>query len=77
MILSVGKNEGIAEHEDSKGMLDFEYRVFEKLIEKTEAERAIVLLSLARSGLVHGLNIEDIKDMAKPLAIKESAPQIK
>jgi hypothetical protein len=65
------------QHEDSKGMQDFEYRIFEKLVDKTVAERATVLLSVQRAGIVHGLNVVELADMAKPLAIEGSASQIK
>jgi len=62
--------------ENSKRMQDFEYRVIEKLLDKSDAERANVLLSLVRAGMLIGLNQEESKKMAAPLNIEGAASQV-
>jgi hypothetical protein len=62
--------------ENSKRMQDFEYKIMEKLLDKSDAERANVLLPLVRAGMLIGLNQEELKKMAAPLNIEGAASQV-
>jgi hypothetical protein len=72
-VLEVASAEADAKRRTISNEREFEYKIVERELgqEKSEAERAQVLLFLVRAGVLNGLNVTELKSMAEAALRKE------